>query len=71
MNYITNYKFNQIYPKYSLDILKDEIDSISKDEEFSNEWEVNDFYKKRAIHFILNNKIYYLKGVLLKLIIFS
>jgi len=67
MNYITNDKFNDIYPKYSLDIIRNEIDDISKNENFTNEWEINEFYKKKAFKFIKNNKLYYFKGVILKL----
>ena len=62
-----NKNFHKFYPKKSVDLIPGKHDDNKKyKEEWNNEWDMYDHYKKENIEYINNNKIRILKDTLIK-----
>ena len=63
---VFNDKFNTIYPHTIIDAIYEEF--VEKDmPRFDNEWEVNEYFKKRNTEYFKENKIEIIKGTIKKL----
>ncbi len=63
---VYNEKFNTIYPHSIIDAIYEEF--VEKDmPRFDNEWEVNEYFKKRNVEYFKENKIEIIKGTIKKL----
>ena len=62
---VFNKRFNQIYPEIGVDIIY--YDLIQNLPRYENEWEYNEYFKKKNVEYLKENKIEIIKGIIKKI----